>query len=392
MIEIGPRGERRRLASRDPFETLRNTAAGRPQAGAQISALVEDSLDAHMVADVPVALFLSSGIDSTAILGGLSGLGRRDIHCFSLGFEEFQGTADDEVPLARVVAEHYGAKSIASYISRDKFNASVDRFLTDMDQPTIDGLNTWLVCRSAHEAGLKVALSGLGGDELFGGYSSFRRIPRYRAQLARLTRFGIGPRAGRLASCLAPNQKALRLLAAGPETAAVYNVLRGLLGAGALQGLLDRDLLQTGLEQLNVLSNLSDLLHGIDTEFSRISVLESRFYMLNQLLRDSDWASMAHGLELRVPLVDTQLTAAVAPLLSGYAQDRPKAALAAVPRQPLPREITERRKTGFSTPMTSWLRASPRLAGAGGENTPWSHRWVRHVAETYWGSGIFAKR
>lgn len=391
ILEISASGQRHVIAKQDPFATLRSASETAINIQAEICEAVEDSLNAHMIGDVPVALFLSSGIDSTAILGGLAGLGQRAITCFSLGFEEFKGTEEDEVPLARTMAAYYGVESVAAYISRAHFENSVDRFIADMDQPTVDGLNTWFVCQAAADAGFKVALSGLGGDELFGGYSSFRRIPSYLGQLTRLRRIGIGSRIGKLASCLAPNRKDALLLAAEPSTVAVYSVLRGMLCMGALRKLLDPDLLREGLNQLAIEADLRTLLAGVSSDFSQISILESNFYMRNQLLRDSDWASMAHGIELRVPLVDSKLTSHVAPLLQSHQQQRQKELLAEVPRNPLPSEIRNRRKTGFSTPMTAWLAASAQFSELGKSTTPWTHRWARHVAEVYWGKEIFQR-
>jgi len=145
-----------------------------------------NSLKHHLIADVPVGLFLSSGIDSTTLTALASELHPR-LRSVTLGFEEFRGTPEDEVPLAELVAKHYGTDHQTVWIKRADFDEHYDRLLSEMDQPTIDGVNTYFVSLAAARAGLKVALSGVGGDELFGGYPSFRQIPQ---SVRRLSWFG----------------------------------------------------------------------------------------------------------------------------------------------------------------------------------------------------------
>src|SRR5215475_295361 len=136
-----------------------------------------DSVRHHLVADVPVGAFLSSGIDSGALVGLMRDAGQQDIQTVTLGFAEFRGRAEDEAPLAQEVARLYGTRHTTRVVTKAEFDADLPRILEAIDQPTIDGLNTWFVTKAAHELGLKVAISGLGGDELFGGYPSFREIP-----------------------------------------------------------------------------------------------------------------------------------------------------------------------------------------------------------------------
>ena len=139
---------------------------------------IADSVRHHQIADVPVGLFLSAGIDSTTLAGLASAQGGAALNAVTLGFREFQGTANDEVPLAALVAKQFGIRHEAHWITRQDFESELERILAAMDQPTIDGVNTYFVSRAASRAGMKVALSGLGGDELFGGYPSFRQVPR----------------------------------------------------------------------------------------------------------------------------------------------------------------------------------------------------------------------
>ncbi len=138
-----------------------------------------DSVRHHLVADVPVGAFLSSGVDSGALVGLMREAGHEDIQTVTLAFEEFRGTANDEAPLAEAMARRFGTRHTTRTVTEAEFRADLPRILEAMDQPSIDELNTWLVSKAARELGLKVAVSGLGGDELFGGYSTFREVPRW---------------------------------------------------------------------------------------------------------------------------------------------------------------------------------------------------------------------
>ncbi len=146
---------------------------------ADVRAALLESVRYHLVADVPVGLFLSAGVDSGTLLALMAECGYRDVRAITLAFDEFAGTEQDEAPLAAQVAAQYGARHTVRRVSFEEFEAELPRILEAMDQPTIDGINTWFVAKAAREQGLKVALSGLGGDELFGGYPSFQAIPRW---------------------------------------------------------------------------------------------------------------------------------------------------------------------------------------------------------------------
>ena len=153
--------------------------AARPDAQSRIRAALIDSVRHHLVADVPVGIFLSSGVDSAALLGLMRDAGHDDIHAITLRYEEFRDRHEDEAPLAGVVARHYGARHTIRTVTHEEFRADLPKIFTAMDQPTIDGINTWFVAKAARELGLKAAISGLGGDELVGGYPSFTDIPRW---------------------------------------------------------------------------------------------------------------------------------------------------------------------------------------------------------------------
>ena len=158
-----------------------------------------DSVRAHLLADVEVGVFLSAGVDSGALLGLMRDAGQREIRAITLAFDEFRGTEEDEAPLAAQVAERYGARHIVRHVGEREFRDDLPAILEAMDQPSIDGVNTWFVAKAAREAGLKVALSGLGGDELLAGYPSFVDLPRWRR---RFGPFAAIPGVGRLARML----------------------------------------------------------------------------------------------------------------------------------------------------------------------------------------------
>ncbi|HLJ65054.1 MAG TPA: asparagine synthase (glutamine-hydrolyzing), partial [Stellaceae bacterium] len=146
----------------------------------RVRTAVRDSVRAHLLADVEVGHFLSAGVDSGALLGLARDAGQQKIRAITLGFDEFRNTVEDEAPLAAQVADQYGAEHIVRRVDSSEFDEDLPAILEAMDQPSIDGINTWFVAKAAKEAGLKVALSGLGGDELLAGYPSFVDLPRWR--------------------------------------------------------------------------------------------------------------------------------------------------------------------------------------------------------------------
>ena len=181
--------------------------------------------------------------------------GQQDIQTVTLSFAEFSGRLEDEGPLAAEVAKHYGAKHTIRVVSESEFADDLPRILDAMDQPSIDGVNTWFVAKAARELGLKVAISGVGGDELFGGYSSFRDIPRWVGQfsvparapfLGRLARMAGSP----IAAAAGVSPKAAGMLEYGGSYAGAYLLKRGLFMPWELPGLLPRDVVVEGMRRL----------------------------------------------------------------------------------------------------------------------------------------------
>ncbi|HSY48318.1 MAG TPA: asparagine synthase (glutamine-hydrolyzing) [Thermoanaerobaculia bacterium] len=314
--------------------------------------LVTDSLRHHLIADVPVGAFLSSGIDSTALVSLATEATGQPPRTVTLRFDEFRGRESDEAPLAERFARELGSDHVTRLVTRDEFTADLPRLFDAMDQPTIDGTNTWFVSKAASERGLKVALSGLGGDELFGSYPSFRDLPRI-VGAARL------PLAAATAGRLTRNPKAAAMAQYGGTWSGAYLLKRGLFLPDDLPSLMGADAAREGLERLAMLDHIAATIDpDPGTPFGRVASLEASLYMRNQLLRDTDWASMAHSLEVRTPLVDATLLRQIAPLLMVEKQ-RCKRHFAKSPRTPLPFWLSTRHKTGFSVPLAAWAQLRP---------------------------------
>ena len=320
-----------------------------------------ESVKYHMVSDVPVGAFLSAGIDSTSIVALARESGAADLKTMTLRFSEYRGRVNDEAPLAEKVARQYGVPHAVRDLTREDFLRELPHVFDAMDQPSVDGLNSYFISKAAAEMGLKVALSGTGGDELFGGYTSFRDIPRWMPVTRALARIPhLGNVIAEANSMLARrtrhvSPKMSEIVRYGSSYAGAYLVKRGRFLAAELPALVGADIAREGLQRLDMLRRIEEAITpDPGTPYARIVALESSFYLRNQLLRDMDWASMAHSLEVRVPLVDAHLLRRLAPLLVRR-KGRGKDILAAAPRPPLPPEIRQRRKTGFTLPIQEWL-------------------------------------
>jgi asparagine synthetase B (glutamine-hydrolysing) len=159
-------------------------------------AALRESVQHHLVADVPVGVFLSAGLDSATMMALAAGEHAPDLRSLTLGFREYLGTENDETQLAAATSSRYGARHETRWIERGDFESELDAILAAMDQPTIDGVNTYFVSRAAAASGMKVAMSGVGGDDLLGGYPSFRDVPRIR-RFATALGAGAAPHQGR---------------------------------------------------------------------------------------------------------------------------------------------------------------------------------------------------
>ncbi len=350
-----------------------------------------DSVRHHLVADVPVGAFLSAGVDSGALVGLMRDAGQSEIRTVTLAYDEFRDGRNDESSLASKTAARYGTTHTTRRVTAEEFHAELPRILEAMDQPSVDGINTWFVSKAAHELGLKVAISGVGGDELLGGYSTFHTIPRI-ARLTRLapalrslsTMFEQGVDAVRRMG-LAMHPKVAGLMRYGGNIQGAYLLQRGLYLPHELEDAIgDAVFVREGLERLQPLALVACALEGMpQTPFGRMATLEASLYMRNQLLRDADWAGMAHSLEIRTPLVDHVLLMRTAAVICLPREQRPsgKALLATAPQLPLPDEILNRPKTGFSIPVQRWIGDDEIGRGKrDGGSSIFSRDWAKRVA------------
>jgi asparagine synthase (glutamine-hydrolysing) len=347
-------------------------------------AALRASVAAHLVADVPVGVFLSGGIDSGALAGLMIAAGVQNLQGITLAYDEFTGSLDDEAPLAKQVARHYGITHHIRRVSREEFAADLPRILAAMDQPSVDGINTWYATKAVAELGLKVVVSGVGGDELFQGYPSFRQLPPLVAAWAPLSRVPGAMPLARVAmdwqARRSGNARWRHLPDWARTMAGAWWLRRGLYSPDELPALMGIDLANDGLRNFCPNAWLGEISGGLAQD-GRLAVgqIESTSYLRNQLLRDSDWASMDHSVELRTPLVDAWLLRDVAPMLGAFRRFPGKQLLAQAPTKPLPSALINRPKTGFSIPVQQWLK---QMGRGEGDNRP-SHALAHEVARVY---------
>jgi asparagine synthase (glutamine-hydrolysing) len=244
-------------------------------------------------------------------------------------------------------------------------------------------LNSYFVCKAAAELGWKVALSGTGGDELFGGYTTFRNIPRFvRAFAAFKHTPGAASAFRRMYGRIARHRT--RFSPKTPYTLqyctsyeGAYLMKRGLFLPEELPSIIDADLAREGLRRLCILDRIREAITpDPGTAFARVAALESSLLLRNQLLRDIDWASMAHSLEVRVPFVDAFLLRRIASAVLSTKRRDGKELLSRAPRRPLPDAILTRKKTGFTIPSVAWLDDRRHVATHFGMRP-----WALHILE-----------
>jgi asparagine synthase (glutamine-hydrolysing) len=348
------------LAERTTSDSF--SAENEKDVAGHLQPLLEEAVRLQLVSDVPVGIFLSGGIDSSALVSILRRSGVT-ASTFSIVFRE----ADfSEVQHSRAIASKFHTDHHEVNVSQDDVLAAIPDAMGAMDLPTMDGVNTYFVSRETRRAGVKVALSGLGGDEVFAGYSTFRTVPRME-RFARFWKHVPGSIRGPFASAfsaLAPandqNRKLAALARDNGRLLHPYFLSRMLFTAS------QRDLLMRNVDPSasdSATASQRDRLQrarALDA-VNRVSYLESRCYMLNTLLRDADFMSMSQGLEVRVPLIDHQLAKAVLALPGHWKLNgTPKKLLVDALAGSLPDEIVHRPKRGFTLPFEHWIRQELR--------------------------------
>lgn len=321
----------------------------------ELGELLADAVRMRLLGDVPVGAFLSGGLDSTSIVSLMARAEGPAPRTVSVVFPQKELS---EAPFSRLAARAYGTEHQEMDLTPGRIAELMPAALAAMDQPTNDGVNTYVVSRETRRAGLTVALSGLGGDELFGGYRTFRLAPAL-ARLKPLLPGPLGSLAGGLTGLLLKKtDRALKLgrwfAGQGLEGNAYFHA-RELFGPRA------RAELCPLLEPADLVppEPYRESLGG--DLFNRVSVLEVSHYMRHMLLRDADVMSMAHGLEVRVPLLDHRVVELLLSLPGAFkARGRPPKPLLAEAVGDLPPEIVERTKMGFALPYGHWLRTTLR--------------------------------
>jgi asparagine synthase (glutamine-hydrolysing) len=358
----------------DLADSARKAAQNAPRdldsAARAVRPMLEQAVRSHLMADVPLGIFLSSGLDSTA-LAALAARERSDLHTFTVAFTERDFS---EATVARETAKRLGTEHRELIVTPDEMAARLPEAVTALDQPSMDGVNTFFVSWAARQVGLKVALSGLGGDEIFGGYNTFRNTPRI-AKLAMLaskfppaargwmaetmvewSRRGRKPKRSDVLRKIAtvwgtpkslPHPYFFTRMLFTPRQVALLSspeVLARRRAGGSTRPWVTW-LMQT-VEQ-------AERLNGD----SAVSCLELRTYMLDTLLRDTDAMSMSHSLEVRVPLLDHSLVEYVVGLPDSAKRrgETPKALLAEALKDLLPAEILRQPKRTFTFPWERWL-------------------------------------
>src|SRR6185437_3811269 len=328
----------------------------------KVRSLLEYAVKSHLVADVPVGVFLSSGLDSTAI-AALASRAQQGIHTFTVAFPDLEYS---EAEMARRTAKALGTQHAELTLSGDGMSARLDEAIEALDQPSMDGVNTYFVSWAARQAGLKVALSGLGSDELFGGYNTFRTA----VLLARLARFARAiPRAFREAA--SPALRSLSALAASPDASRKalsawldpaslphpYFFTRTLFSPQVLPSSANGKEFLPASPWAQWLERAAAEVRGMDP-FTSVSWLELRSYLVNTPLRDTDSMSMWNSLEVRVPFLDTALVEYVLalPPSAKYFKRQPKGLLLAAMQGDMPPLAGTGPKRTFTLPWQNWLR------------------------------------
>lgn len=336
------------------FTTDEHEAVPRPytrdDAVAQLRAELEESIRLHLVSDVPLGVFLSGGMDSSSLVALMSKVADARPKTFSVVFEE---AGLSEANYSRLVAQQFRTEHCEIRLSEERLLEMLPDAMAALDQPTMDGINTFVVSKAVKNAGVTVALSGLGGDELFGGYPSFKRALKF-ASMSKASKQVLRAAAGvgkRVPGSSVRQRKLWQLAESGGSPDQVYEITRGLFANGSVAGINEK---RNGLASQDEGVGKGDVVNTI-------SRLELQGYMANTLLRDTDVMSMAHSLEVRVPFVDPKVVNYTLSLPGEWKLDQhhnglPKPLLADALADLLPRDFLARRKMGFTLPFEKWLQ------------------------------------
>lgn len=313
------------------------------------------AVEIRMRADVPFGAFLSGGIDSSAIVGLMAAASRQPVKTFSITFNEKEW---DESSYSQMIAKRFATDHQEIRLSAAHFRDEVPAAIQAMDHPSGDGPNTFVVSKVTRAAGVKMALSGIGGDELFAGYDVFRRMHRleerrFLGALPRFLRSIAGQCYAGLKPSVAADKIAATLATTGMRWFEVYPLVRAIYSTGQVQQYLRAPLVST-----NTIAKLCDRIeHTNFPLLTKVSLAEGNSYLQNVLLRDSDQMSMAHALEVREPFLDHELCEWVWSVDDDNKfPNYPKQLLVEALGDLLPSEIVHRPKMGFTFPWARWMK------------------------------------
>lgn len=320
------------------------------EAREKIISSLSESVSRQLIADAPIGVFLSGGVDSSLITLLANQQKHAALKTISIHFNE---KSYDESAFQKIIRDKIDGEKFDHLIKQHDFEQAFPSVLQAMDMPTTDGINTWFISKYARQDGLKAVLSGIGADELYGGYPSFKRI-KYVEYLRKVP----SPIFSLITPFLADQYKKFEFLKYD-HPAADYLFLRALFAPSSIAEILNIDIKQV----IDVLFSDEPLLRTNFYDKEYASQMEINFYMQNQLLRDTDVMSMNHGLEVRVPFLDElfiNLTAQIAPEIR-FSNDQPKKLLTDSFKNLLPKEIWDRPKMGFSFPLQQWMRQNQQI-------------------------------
>jgi len=330
------------------FTSYGERTSNRDFAMEQVRETLSASVQRHLVSDAPIGVFLSGGLDSSIMALLAAGHQRSGLKTLSIIFEEEKYS---EKQYQNLVVEKLDCPNWQETLTESVFQQNLPGIINAMDMPCCDGINTWFISKYARESGLKAVLSGVGGDELFGGYPSFNRVHKVKwiekipAALLKTGRYSGSKKLRRLTYLSLGGAKGL------------YLFLRGQFVPATIARHLDT----TEKEIWNILDDQPELdsINSLGTG-NQAGWIESNLYMQNQLLRDADVMSMAHGLEIRVPFLDRDFVNLVQNIRSDikYSGSYPKQLLIDSFKNELPPGVWNRPKMGFSFPFNEWMQHS----------------------------------
>jgi asparagine synthase (glutamine-hydrolysing) len=311
----------------------------------------EQAVGRHMLADAPIGVFLSGGLDSSIITGLAAKTHKSALNTISMYFEE---ESYSEKKFQDQVVEQLGCKHFQLLLTEEEFHVSFPKILDSMDMPSCDGINTWFICKYAASMGLKAVLSGLGGDELFGGYPSFNRITmsewiQHLPDIIKTS--GKKSRSKKLTRMSYLKMEGIKGL---------YLFLRGHFTPYDIA--VQMDAYESEIwKVINEMPVFNDI--TLIDDKNKASWMEFNLYMQNQLLRDADVMSMIHSVEIRVPFLDDQVIRMANQILPQvkYAGNRPKQFLIDTFSNIIPQGVWNRPKMGFSLPFEKWLKNSDHV-------------------------------